>query len=154
MPSTNARARLAQYAKSTLIVGVSGALSVAATDYALDRFTALHGWQRGAAQAAGHIALGALVASIGMPEVGAGIAVGGVVSGTEDVIAFYRATEAERAAMKSAAERRLAAYRAGSSSSTPTTTTPGTSTGLLPDGMHSPPFGQPTGRARVASAVG
>lgn len=154
--ATTARQRLAQYAKSTLIVGISGALSVAATDYALDRWTALHGWQRGAVQAAGHIALGALVASLGMPEIGAGIAVGGVVSGTEDAIAFMRANEAERAMMKEAARARLAAYRAGANANAPAPApapAPGASTGLLPDGMYSPGFGQPTGRARVASAA-
>lgn len=145
--------RLMMYAKSTLVVGVSGAISVAATDYALDRWTALHGWQRGAVQAGGHIALGALVASLGLPAVGAGIAVGGVVSGTEDAIAFFRATEAERALMKEAAQRRLAAARAASSAP-PATPPAGTSSGLLPEGMYSPPFGQRRDHARVAGAAG
>ncbi len=101
--------RLMDFGKSVLIVGISGAASVAVTDYALDRYTDWCGVKRGVIQGLGHIALGAVIAAAGAPAVGAGVAVGGVVSGMEDVIAWVRMSEAERATATSAARARLAA---------------------------------------------
>jgi len=147
---TTSKQRLMEFGKSVLIVGISGAASVAVTDYALDRYTDWCGVKRGVVQGLGHIALGAVIAAAGAPAVGAGVAVGGVVSGMEDVIAWVRMSEAERATATSAARARLAAYRNQPSS---TTAPPaGSSTGLLPEGMRAPEYGGQ--RQYTGSSVG
>lgn len=144
MPSKD---NLMRFAKSTALVGIAGAASVGVTDYLLDQYTDWCGVKRGAIQAGGHIALGAGIAAMGAPEIGAGVAVGGVVSGTEDVIAYYRADETGRNAMKAAAAARLAAARAARGAA-PTATPPVTSQGL-PAGND--PVYASFGRQRVAA---
>lgn len=103
---------LMNFAADAAVIGTAGAVSVAATDYAFDRWSKSVGYNRAAMQGGLHIALGAGIAALGMPKIGAGVAVGGVVSAVEDAITWGSADEAQRAAMKAAQEARVAARQA------------------------------------------
>lgn len=142
-----------QFAADAAVIGAAGAVSVAATDYVFDEWSKMVGYSRGAAQAGLHIALGAGIAYAGAPKVGAGVAIGGVVSGVEDAITWARADEAQRNAMKAAQAARVEARRARANQQSGSQSTPAAAQGAAQGSTHTAAQ-QYTSRGLPSGALG